>query len=61
MPAPRLRRRSSHNTHVDLARISWLTTVLACLLAAVILVLQGYYGYGGVTLAVALSAAINLT
>ncbi len=49
------------NTAVDLARIGWLATVVACLIAVVILALQGYYGYAGVTLAVAISAAINLT
>jgi hypothetical protein len=48
------------NTLVDLARIDWLATVVACLIAVVILALQGYYGYAGVTLAVAISAAINL-
>jgi len=41
--------------------MAWLTTVLACLLAAVILVIQGYLGYAGVAFAVSLSAAINLT
>jgi hypothetical protein len=46
---------------VDLARIGWLATALACLVAVLILLLQGYYGYAGVTFAVALSAAINLT
>ncbi len=45
---------------VDLARIGWLATVIACLIAVLILVLQGYYGYAGVTFAVAVSAAINL-
>jgi hypothetical protein len=45
---------------VNLARLGWLTTVLACLMAVVILIVQGYYGYAGVTFAVALSAAINL-
>ncbi len=45
---------------VDLARIGWLATVIACLIAVLIRVLQGYYGYAGVTLAVAVSAAINL-
>jgi hypothetical protein len=45
---------------VDLARIAWLATVVACLIAVVILVLDGYYGYAGVTFAVAVSAAINL-
>jgi hypothetical protein len=46
---------------VDLGRIGWLATVVACLIAVLILVLQGYYGYAAVTLAVALSAAINLS
>lgn len=45
---------------VDLGRISWLITVLACLVAVLILLADGYYGYAGVTLAVAVSAAINL-
>jgi hypothetical protein len=45
---------------VDLARIAWLATVLACLIAVVILLLESYYGYAGVTFAVAASAAINL-
>jgi hypothetical protein len=49
------------NKTVDLARIGWLATVVACLIAVLILALQGYYGYAGVTLAVAVSAAINLT
>ena len=48
------------NTAVDLGRLAWLATVLACLIAVVILVLQGYYGYAAVTCAVALSAGINL-
>lgn len=46
---------------MDLARIGWLVTVGVCAIAVLILALQGYYGYAGVTLAVALSAAINLT
>jgi hypothetical protein len=45
---------------VDLARIGWLGTTAACMIAVVILMIQGYYGYAGVTFAVALSAAINL-
>jgi len=49
------------NTAVDLARIGWIGTVTACVVAVVILLLQGYYGYAGVTFAVAVSAAINLT
>ena len=46
---------------MDLGRIAWLATVLACLIAVLILLLQGYYGYAGVTFAVAVSAGINLT
>lgn len=45
---------------MDLARIGWVATVLVCLVTVVILLLQGYYGYAGVTFAVAVSAAINL-
>ncbi|MGI8414421.1 MAG: hypothetical protein ACR2LV_11820 [Solirubrobacteraceae bacterium] len=45
---------------MDLARTGWLATVVVCLIAVVILALQDYYGYAGVTLAVAISAAINL-
>jgi len=45
---------------VEIARIAWLVTVLGCLIAVLILALDGYYGYAGVTLAVAACAAINL-
>jgi hypothetical protein len=48
------------NPAVDLGRLAWLGTVLVCLIVVVILVLQGYYGYAGVTFAVALAAGINL-
>jgi hypothetical protein len=41
-------------------RIAWLTTVVVCLVAALLLLLSGYKGYAGVAVAVALSAAINL-
>jgi hypothetical protein len=51
---------ADQNTAVDLGRLAWLGTVLACLIAVLILVLQGYYGYAGVTFAVAVAAAINL-
>jgi hypothetical protein len=46
---------------VDLARITWLVTALICLIAVLILILQGYLGYAAVTFAVAVSAALNLT
>lgn len=63
IPSPRLAAipAGGHNIRVSLGRIAWLVTVLACLVTAAILLLQGYYGYAGVTFAVALSAAINLT
>jgi hypothetical protein len=48
------------NVNVDLARIGWLATVFACLVTVLILVIQGYYGYAGVTFAVGAAAAINL-
>jgi hypothetical protein len=45
---------------VNIGRAAWLVTVCACLVAVLILILDGYYGYAGVTLAVAISAGINL-
>jgi hypothetical protein len=45
---------------VKLARVAWSLTTLICLVTAVILGLDGYYGYGFVTFAVAVAAAINL-
>jgi hypothetical protein len=53
-------REPDDNTTVDLGRIAWLGTVCVCLVVVLILVLQGYYGYAGVTFAVAVAAAINL-
>lgn len=46
---------------MELARIAWLVTALACLIAVAILAIQGYAGYAAVTFAVAVAAAINLT
>ena len=45
---------------MPLSRISWLVTVAICVVAALLLVLNGYYGYSGVLLAVGASAAVNL-
>ncbi len=45
---------------MPLSRIAWLTTVGACLVLSLILLVSGYLGYAGVLLAIALSAAINL-
>ena len=44
----------------QLNRIAWFVTVGLCVVTALILVLSGYTGYAGVTLAVAIAAAINL-
>ncbi|MEA2212916.1 MAG: hypothetical protein QOF83_2864 [Solirubrobacteraceae bacterium] len=52
---------NGQNRRVDLARVGWIMTVFACLVAVLILLLQGYYGYALVTFAVAVSAAFNLT
>jgi hypothetical protein len=43
-----------------LPQVSWLLTVVACLIAALLLLINGYVGYFGVLLAVAASAAVNL-
>jgi hypothetical protein len=43
-----------------LNRIVWLVTVGLCLITSLILLLSGYDGYAGVTLAVAIAAAINV-
>jgi hypothetical protein len=53
--------RGRDQSDVDLGRIAWVLTVLGCLVAVVILVLEGYFGYAGVTFAVGAAAAINLT
>jgi hypothetical protein len=45
---------------VSLARASWLTTVVICAVAALILALNGYTGYSIVLAAVGASAAVNL-
>ena len=43
-----------------LSRIAWSVTVGACAVLMVLLLLAGYVGYGAVTFAIGLSAAINL-
>lgn len=52
--------RAASESHVGLDRIAWIVTVVACLIAVLVLVLESYWGYAGVTLAVAISAGINL-
>jgi hypothetical protein len=48
------------NSGVPLSRIAWIATVVICVVAAVLVLLNGYVGYFFVLLAVAASAAINL-
>lgn len=45
---------------MPLSRISWLLTVVTCVVAAVLLLVNGYLGYFGVLLAVGAAAAVNL-
>ena len=45
---------------MPLSKISWLVTVAICILAAIIVLLNGYVGYFGVLLAVAAAAALNV-
>ena len=45
---------------MTLPQASWLGVVLICLVAALLLLINGYVGYFGVLLAVAASAAVNL-
>ena len=48
------------NSHVTLARLSWLVTVIGFLVAALLLLWNGYTGYFVVLIAVGLAAAVNL-
>jgi hypothetical protein len=45
---------------VSLAQASWLTVVIICAIAVVLLAIGGYTGYSIVVGAVGLSAAVNL-
>ncbi|MEJ7789394.1 MAG: hypothetical protein WKF29_05860 [Thermoleophilaceae bacterium] len=45
---------------MPLSRISWIATVAICMIAAILLLLNGYLGYFGVLLAVGAAAAVNL-
>jgi len=53
-------RHGTDNDAVPLSRISWWVTVVVCLVAALLLLLNGYQGYSGVLLAVGSAAAVNL-
>jgi hypothetical protein len=45
---------------VPLSQISWLLTVAICIVAAILVLINGYVGYFAILLAVAAAAAINL-
>lgn len=45
---------------MPLSRVAWIVTVGIALITALLLLLAGYSGYAGVSLAVGASAAINL-
>jgi hypothetical protein len=45
---------------VPLSRIAWMITVGICLIAALLVLINGYSGYAGVLLAVGIAAAVNL-
>lgn len=46
---------------MDLARTSWVTLVVLCLISALLLALNGYTGYAITVIAVGLAGAVNLT
>jgi len=48
------------NIGAPLSRITWLVTVAICVLAALLLLVNGYVGYSGVLLAVGAAAAVNV-
>ena len=45
---------------MPLSRIAWIVTVAICVIAAVLVLLNGYVGYFLVLLSVAAAAAVNL-
>jgi hypothetical protein len=51
---------SCHDVGVPLSRIAWIATVITCVVAAILLFVSDYTGYGFLALAVGASAAINL-
>ena len=46
---------------MDLVRVSWITIVAICLVAALLVAINGYTGYAITLVAVGLAAAVNLT
>jgi hypothetical protein len=46
---------------MDVPRLSWITVVVACVVAALLFLINGYTGYAITVTAVGLAAAVNLT
>ncbi len=46
---------------VDVPRASWITVVIACVIAALLFLINGYTGYAITVSAVGVAAAVNLT
>jgi hypothetical protein len=59
-PAGRLSARGRRMSAMPLPRAAWLVTVAIALLTALIVFLNGYTGYGVVSLVIAAAAAINV-
>ena len=59
-PGPEIDHLNGQNSAVPLSRIAWIVTVAICVVAAILVLLNGYVGYFFVLLAVAGSAAVNL-
>jgi len=53
-------RPACHSGAVQLGRIAWIITTLACVVATVIVLIRGDRGYAVVAFAVAVSAGINV-
>ena len=51
---------SGQNSGVSVSQIAWIVTVAICVVAAILVLLNGYLGYFFVLLAVGGAAAINL-
>lgn len=46
---------------MDVPRASWITVVAACVIAALLFLINGYTGYAITVAAVGVAAAVNLT
>ena len=46
---------------MNASKVPWIATVVVCVIAAIVLALNGYTGYSVTVGAVGLAAAVNLT